>query len=709
MSDDIAIKVENLSKLYKLYASPLDRLKESINPFSKTYHNDFYALNNVSFDVKQGETIGIIGKNGSGKSTLLKLISGVLTPTSGSVVVNGKVSALLELGAGFNPEMTGIENVFFNGTLMGYTREEMEVKLDPILSFADIGEFAKQPVKTYSSGMFVRLAFSVATIIDPCVLIIDEALSVGDVFFQQKCYARLKELKSNGVTILFVTHSMGDVVQYCQRALMLNDNRLEYVGEAAEAVKRYLLVQQQERLAAFAENASQNQSGFPAALPPSSDFFWPQAHHFLDVSEMDEVTTGMAHCTAIAICNQNGVASRLFAQNDLASIYCEFEVDGTIEVPIGGFIIKNQQNIMVHGKNTLYYDELLLPACIPPRGKIRFRFDVSLDIAPGDYTLDIGLSTLRKSDYDERDYTPLAHIQSRALRLCHLSGVASFSVLQKPQLREYGLQHAGVCNLRGHCSVALLHQSDTPSMKEGSNTNMPTIFHVTHWKAGSQWIKKILKELFPEMYVESQVGVAHFLKEPIQKGMVYPTVYVTKEQFDSVDLPGSWRRFIVIRDLRDTLVSGYFSLKVSHSMISTGIATFRDKLNDMNVEDGLLYLIDEWLYLSADIQKSWLDSGEVLIKYEDFLDHDIDIFSDILIGQCQLPVSRDELERAVINNRFERLTGGRKSGTEDISSHERKGIAGDWKNYFTPKVKEYFKVKYGELLVSTGYEQGNDW
>ena len=182
--ENIAIKVKNLTKLYHLYNKPQDRVKEALNPFKKSYHHDFYAMNDVTFEIKKGETVGIIGKNGAGKSTLLKMITGVLTPTSGEVEVNGKIASLLELGAGFNPEMTGIENIYLNGTIMGFTKEEMDSKVDAILEFADIGEFIYQPVKMYSSGMFARLAFSVAINVEPDALIVDEALSVGDMAFQ---------------------------------------------------------------------------------------------------------------------------------------------------------------------------------------------------------------------------------------------------------------------------------------------------------------------------------------------------------------------------------------------------------------------------------------------------------------------------------------------------------------------------------------------
>jgi len=226
MQKDIAIKVQNLTKVYHLYDSPKDRLKEALNPFKKSYHHDFYALNDVSFEIKKGETVGIIGRNGAGKSTLLKIITGVLTPTGGTVEVNGKIASLLELGAGFNPEMTGMENIYFNGTIMGFTKEEMDRKVDDIIAFADIGKFIHQPVKMYSSGMFARLAFSVAINVEPDILIVDEVLSVGDAAFQRKCFTRLEELKKKMRTIIFVSHNEEQVVQLCQRAILLKDGEL---------------------------------------------------------------------------------------------------------------------------------------------------------------------------------------------------------------------------------------------------------------------------------------------------------------------------------------------------------------------------------------------------------------------------------------------------------------------------------------------------
>ncbi|WP_314590275.1 ABC transporter ATP-binding protein [Paenibacillus terrigena] len=236
---ELAINVNRLCKIYKLFNKPIDRLKESLHPWKKKYHKEFQALSEISFEVRKGETVGIIGKNGSGKSTLLKMITGVLSPTLGELEVNGKVSALLELGAGFNMEYTGVENIFLNGTIMGFSHEEMTKKIDSILEFADIGDFIHQPVKNYSSGMFARLAFSLAINVEPDILIVDEALSVGDVFFQNKCYKKFEELQKRGVSILFVSHDISAVKKYCSKVLWISDGVQIDFGDANEVCVNY--------------------------------------------------------------------------------------------------------------------------------------------------------------------------------------------------------------------------------------------------------------------------------------------------------------------------------------------------------------------------------------------------------------------------------------------------------------------------------------
>ena len=239
MQNDIAIEVKNLTKSYKLYDKPMDRLKDSLGLARKRKFKEHLALNNVSLSVRKGETVGIIGTNGSGKSTILKIITGVLTPSSGEVNVDGHISALLELGAGFNLEYNGIDNIYLNGMMIGFSEEEITKRLDSILEFADIGDYVYQPVKTYSSGMFVRLAFAVAINIDPEILIVDEALSVGDVFFQAKCYHKFEEFKNQGKTILFVSHDLSSISKYCDRAVLLNQGVLLGEGTPKEMIDIY--------------------------------------------------------------------------------------------------------------------------------------------------------------------------------------------------------------------------------------------------------------------------------------------------------------------------------------------------------------------------------------------------------------------------------------------------------------------------------------
>ena len=240
---DHVIEVNNVKKSYPLYAKKTDKLKEALSLFGKRYHKDFEALKGISFQIRKGECVGLIGLNGSGKSTLLKILTGVIQPTSGTVRTEGKIAALLELGAGFNPEYSGLENIYLNTLLMGYSREETDAKLQQILDFADIGDFIYQPVKIYSSGMFVRLAFSIAVSVEPDILIIDEALSVGDVFFQQKCFSRIRELAERA-TVLIVSHDLNSITKFCSRVLLMNQGVLIFDGKVREGITEYYKVKQ---------------------------------------------------------------------------------------------------------------------------------------------------------------------------------------------------------------------------------------------------------------------------------------------------------------------------------------------------------------------------------------------------------------------------------------------------------------------------------
>jgi ABC-type polysaccharide/polyol phosphate transport system ATPase subunit len=331
-NQETVISIQNVSKIYKLYSKPSDRLKEALHPFGKKYHTDFYALNQINFQVYKGETLGIIGKNGSGKSTLLKLITGVLTPTTGSIRVNGKISALLELGAGFNPEYTGIENIYFHGLINGFTKEQMDERLDEILSFADIGDFIHQPVKMYSSGMFVRLAFAVAINVEPDILIIDEALSVGDMRFQQKCFRKIEEFKKNK-TILFVSHDMAAVNAYCDRAIWLNEGVIQGQGlpdELAKQYRAYMIGSQLSSYMGLPSSEVNSSTEDPMATDPIS-------------RNVDIHGDGRATIIGMAIYNyKKQEKTTLLRSDEKISLLIKIQSHSEIDSPIIGFTIKDR-------------------------------------------------------------------------------------------------------------------------------------------------------------------------------------------------------------------------------------------------------------------------------------------------------------------------------------------------------------------------------
>ena len=389
MSDTV-VKAENLSKVYKLYKDPIDRLKEALNPFGKKYHHDFYALKDISFEVKKGETIGIIGKNGSGKSTLLKILTGVLTQTSGTCHVRGKISSLLELGAGFNPELSGIENVYFNGSILGYSKEEMDSKLAAILEFADIGEFVYQPVKTYSSGMSVRLAFAVAISVDPDVLIVDEALAVGDMFFQAKCYRKFKEFQSKGNTIVFVTHSLDTVKTYCNKVIFLDSGTVKEIGSPKEVVNTYLmsskkLLQSKKiKIEPLRDVINAYSKITEEDLCVINKSFWYN-------KDEDSSGSGGVVFTKVGFFDENGIQTQSFEVGKVMSMVLEFESKNDIDCVSFGYGFRNikGQDLFVFNGEEAYDNFSIMDV---KKGSV-YRISVKQNIAliPGDYTISLSL------------------------------------------------------------------------------------------------------------------------------------------------------------------------------------------------------------------------------------------------------------------------------------------------------------------------------
>lgn len=389
---DIAIKVEDITKVYKLYEKPMDRLKDSLGLSREKLYREHYALNHVTFEVGKGETVGIIGTNGSGKSTMLKLITGVLNPTQGEIQVQGRISALLELGAGFNMEYTGIENVYLNGTMIGFSKSEIDEKLDDILDFADIGDFVHQPVKSYSSGMFVRLAFAVAININPEILIVDEALSVGDVFFQAKCYRKFEEFKKLGKTILFVSHDLGSITKYCDRAILLNKGEKIFEGTPKETVNIYKKVLVGQFDPEELESDEDTDREATAKEEPGS---WKEA---IAVNpEVLEYGVKNAEIVDYAILDEAGLISNTIIKGSEFSVRMKVEFHEDIQEPIFAFTIKNLQGIELTGTNTMYEKADVGPV---KKGETReITFTQKLNLQGGEYLISLGCTGYQDGEF----------------------------------------------------------------------------------------------------------------------------------------------------------------------------------------------------------------------------------------------------------------------------------------------------------------------
>ena len=432
-----AIRVKDVTKIYRLYDRPSDRLKESLSLTRKNYHKDFYALKGVSFDVGKGESVGIIGTNGSGKSTILKIITGVLTPSGGEVTVNGRISALLELGAGFNMEYTGIENVYMNGTMMGYSRADMDKKLPEILEFADIGDFVYQPVKSYSSGMFVRLAFALAINVDPEILIVDEALSVGDIFFQAKCYRRMDELRAGGTTILMVTHDMSSVLKYCDRTVLLNNGTKVAEGKPGEMVDLYkkILAGQYDQLTEMiSERERSNTAGaLSGAGKPegegSGDAAKEDGGYASDNREhsgelmrdsmtvnpsVNEYGNGRAEIYDFGILDKDGRLTNLVLKGETFTIKERIRFNGHVEAPIFTYTFRDKKGNDLTGTNTMFENAKVDSA--DEGDEYEVTFSQRMDLQGGEYLLSMSCTGFEQGElvvyhrlYDILNFTVISN------------------------------------------------------------------------------------------------------------------------------------------------------------------------------------------------------------------------------------------------------------------------------------------------------------
>ena len=383
---DIAISVEHLTKVYKLYDRNRDRLKEALHLPGKINSREHYALNDVSIQVHTGETVGIIGTNGSGKSTILKIITGVLNPTAGEVKINGRISALLELGAGFNMEFTGIENIYLNGTMIGFSQEEIDARLQDILDFADIGDFVYQKVKTYSSGMFVRLAFAVAINIDPEILIVDEALSVGDVFFQNKCYRKFEEFKKQGKTILFVSHDLSSISKYCDRVVLLERGKKIGDGAPKEIIDMY-------------KKVLVGQLDLKTDTDKSSDL--NRGSKWKDRMQLnpnkDEYGSGLAEFEDFCAYDNGGEITNTIIKGEEFTVKVKVRFFDTIQDPIIALSFKNMQGTEITGTNTMF--EKITTGTRNKGDVITVTFTQNMSLQGGEYLISLGCVGYREGEF----------------------------------------------------------------------------------------------------------------------------------------------------------------------------------------------------------------------------------------------------------------------------------------------------------------------
>ncbi len=403
-----AIVVQNVEKVYKLYDKPRDRMKEAFGFGKKLKSKLHYALSGINMEICRGETVGIIGTNGSGKSTLLKIITGVLTPTSGEVRVDGRISALLELGAGFNQEYNGIENVYLNGTMMGFSEKEIDEKLPSILEFADIGDYVYQPVKTYSSGMFVRLAFAVAINIEPEILIVDEALSVGDVFFQAKCYHKFEEFKSQGKTIVFVSHDLSSISKYCDRVYLLNKGKLLGEGTPKKMIDvykqvlvgQYTIAEAQETAEDSEENSLREKEAGDSPERGGSELLEADGNGRSEASGSTsdakinpsalEYGTKQARITEYYLTDEKGLRTTAVLKGSSFTLHMRVEFGEHIPSPIFAFSVKNVKGTEITGTNTMIEKAFLESVESGQTKEVTFTQKMSLQ--GGEYLLSLGVT-----------------------------------------------------------------------------------------------------------------------------------------------------------------------------------------------------------------------------------------------------------------------------------------------------------------------------
>lgn len=462
----IVASARDLTKTYELHRSDGARfLRQLLGRFSPVVPRVFPALQGVSFDLRAGEALAVLGRNGAGKSTMLQLVAGVLKPSSGTLNLPPRVLGLLELGSGFNHDFTGRENIALNAAILGLGRAELRDKIDDIIAFADIGDYIDQPVRTYSSGMFLRLAFGIATSVEPELLLIDEVLAVGDIFFRQKCYDRLKELRAGGTAVVLVTHSIGDAAEFCEQGLVLSEGRVAFQGRSTDAVEYYVANEHEARTGKRGGERPK-----PAGETPDlavHDGSWFDAPGAVDLTGAFQIgNDARARIERIIVTDTDGHPRTTFEQGDWMRVRAAVRANAEMETALVGLLIRNDKNVAVHGKNSINVEgEGLLN--LPEGALIEMAYDVRLDIEAGEYTIELAVADMASATWNRRESLTATEIHADLDLLRRITAAAQIMIIPPLRRSPSTISHYGIADLPGRFS-AVAYAPEDPSAQHQS-------------------------------------------------------------------------------------------------------------------------------------------------------------------------------------------------------------------------------------------------
>lgn len=458
MTDNIVLRATGIGKRFKLYQTPWHRALEWVSLGRRSAHADFWAVRNISFEIERGDCFGIIGVNGAGKSTLLKLITGVLPTTEGTYQVKGRLLSLLELGIGMNERLTGRENVIASTQLLAFPERYAEQRMSHILEFSELGPFFERPVATYSTGMRMRLAFSLFAFLECDILILDEVMAVGDIFFQQKCYARLSELMAQKTAIILVSHDLNAIQQYCRDVMVLHEGVKLFQGRSDEAIRAYVQARGSRTTKTIGMTVKPGLSDhqelykFKTGL---ATFMWPPDEFFFPLPPSAQALGRYGQLIRVSLCDRWGQPTQAFKQGEIAVFCYEFILKEEIGVPIGSLEITTPYNQLLHSKTSLQH-QMEAPAGVRAGTLLRFRQSVQMNLAPGDYVFSLGLLAIYPDLYANLEAVSQEELNAKTVWACRVTQAGAF-VVTAGLGRGLAVLHGGLCDLPGDCQLQLFN------------------------------------------------------------------------------------------------------------------------------------------------------------------------------------------------------------------------------------------------------------